>query len=93
MDLTAAAHPHESPPLVGGSHDFGTVTDRVCEISEWKTPKAWYVAFGISVATMLMLLGMIAYLAVSGLGVWGLNMPVAWGFAIVNFVFWVSTLR
>ena len=25
-----------------------------------------------------------------GLGVWGINQPVAWGFDIVNFVFWVG---
>lgn len=25
-----------------------------------------------------------------GVGVWGINIPVAWGFAIVNFVWWVG---
>ena len=33
---------------------------------------------------------MLAYLFVTGVGVWGLNNPVGWGWAIVNFVFWVG---
>ena len=27
---------------------------------------------------------------VRGVGVWGVNIPVAWGFAIVNFVWWIG---
>ena len=33
---------------------------------------------------------MILYLIFAGVGVWGVNNPVGWGFAIVNFVFWVG---
>ena len=33
---------------------------------------------------------MLAYLFGVGIGVWGLQNPVGWGFAIVNFVFWVG---
>ncbi len=93
MGLTAG-HPVEDAvtpaPLVLGSNDFGSVTDRVCEINEWKTPRAWYVAFGIALTLLGVLLAMVSYLVLAGLGVWGLNMPIAWGFAIVNFVFWVG---
>src|SRR5204862_1972581 len=32
----------------------------------------------------------IAYLLVEGIGIWGVNIPVAWGFAIVNFVWWIG---
>ena len=36
-------------------------------------------------------LGMsIAWLFYEGTGVWGINQPVAWGFAISNYVFWVA---
>ena len=37
-----------------------------------------------------MMFAMIAYLITTGIGVWGLNNPVGWGWAIVNFVFWVG---
>ncbi len=83
--------PRDRPRLVLGKHDFASVTDKVCGIAERpKPPKAWYVAFGISLM-MLGLLGLsVAYLFFAGVGVWGLNVPVAWGWAIVNFVFWVG---
>ena len=32
----------------------------------------------------------ILYLFITGVGVWGLNTPVGWGFDITNFVFWVG---
>ena len=39
---------------------------------------------------MLMCFAMIGYLISTGVGVWGLNHPIAWGWAIVNFVFWIG---
>ena len=32
----------------------------------------------------------VGYLLAKGVGIWGINMPVAWGFAIINFVWWVG---
>ena len=32
----------------------------------------------------------IGYLLIKGVGIWGINVPVAWGFAIVNFVWWIG---
>jgi Ni/Fe-hydrogenase subunit HybB-like protein len=78
-------------PYVQGNTDFGTVTDTVCRIIERPTPpKAWYIAFGVSVSFMGVLGLMLAYLVSEGVGVWGNNIPVAWAFDIVNFVFWVG---
>ena len=54
-------------------------------------PRAWYVAFAISVAVPRRASGpMIAYLIFTGVGVWNLNRPVGWAFDITNFVFWVG---
>jgi len=58
--------------------------------TEKKTPLAWYAAFGFASSIAGLLLIMIAYLVWNGTGVWGLNNPVGWGWAIVNFVFWVG---
>jgi len=77
-------------PLVQGSHDFHSITEMVCAVNERKTPKAWYVAFFAALCVLGLLGAMIAYLVYFGTGVWGLNNPVNWGFAIVNFVFWVG---
>src|SRR5262245_3142573 len=32
----------------------------------------------------------VTYLLVMGVGIWGINVPVGWGFAIVNFVWWIG---
>ena len=97
---TAALPPHGSGPpmvedprrretLVTGDHDFHSVTNMICRPVE-EVPRGWWIGFGISAAFLGLLIVMIAYLILVGLGVWGLNSPVGWGFAIVNFVWWVG---
>ncbi len=83
--------PGRPPTLITGDHNLTSMTDLVSGIAEArKPPRAWYIAFGISLTVTMILLAMIVYLFLLGTGVWGLQMPVAWGFAIVNFVFWVG---
>jgi hypothetical protein len=83
--------PTERAPLVLGADDDLSITEKVCRIVEAdKPPRAWYIAFGIA-ASLTGILGLlIAYLFAVGVGVWGLNRPVSWGFDITNFVFWVG---
>jgi len=83
--------PTQHTPLVLGDNDFTSLTDKVCGIVEKpRPPKAWYVAFAASTALTGVLFLMIGYLILTGVGVWGVNNPVGWGWAIVNFVFWVG---
>src|SRR5262249_9431694 len=49
-----------------------------------------YVAFGIAASWTTILGTMVLYLITTGVGVWGLNKPISWGFDITNFVFWVG---
>jgi len=78
------------PALVKGNHDFSSITALVTDINMRPTPKLWYVAFGISNLLLFVLLFSIAYLIWEGTGIWGLNQPVGWGWAIINFVWWVG---
>ncbi|MEP0845797.1 MAG: polysulfide reductase NrfD [Phycisphaerae bacterium] len=85
--------PRERAPLVGRDHDFRSLTDTVCNVTERpfrQVPIGWYIAFAISSSLTLVLGAMILYLFCTGVGVWGLNNPVGWGFDITNFVFWVG---
>ena len=83
--------PTTRSPLVLGGHDFTSVTDKVCGVAERpRPPRAWYIAFACTVSLTGMLGVMILYLVFTGVGVWGVNNPVGWGWAIVNFVFWVG---
>src|SRR5580704_19276718 len=80
--------PRFRAPLVTGGRDFTTVTNLVANVMERPAPpKAWYVGLGISLALLGLLGSMIGYLFLTGIGVWGNNQPVGWGFGIVNFVF------
>ena len=78
------------PAYVLNSHSLSWITNKVSSIVEDKMPRWWNVAFGVSFLTMMMCFVMIGYLFTTGVGVWGLNHPVAWGWAIVNFVFWIG---
>ena len=81
-----------APLVVGqGARDFGAVTEGVCQQNERpKPPKVWYLCFAISLVALSFLGIAIGYLFITGTGVWGINNPVAWGWAIVNFVWWVG---
>src|SRR5205814_4653204 len=50
----------------------------------------WWVGFALSFLLVMVLFFSIAYLLVRGVGIWGINVPVAWGFAIINFVWWIG---
>jgi molybdopterin-containing oxidoreductase family membrane subunit len=83
--------PTRPTPLILGGHTLTSLTDKVCGIAEKReTPLAWYLAITASSSLTLVMVAMIGYLVTTGVGVWGLNNPVGWGWAIVNFVFWVG---
>ena len=84
------SHDPSGEPLIGGNQTFATVTEKICKIVEIKTKPIWYIAL-LGVGSLLaIMLGSIGYLIFEGIGIWGLNNPVGWGWAIVNFVFWVG---
>ncbi len=78
------------PPLLGGNQTFASITAKVSEIAERKTTLPWLLMLGTASSLLLVLFGSIGWLVFEGLGIWGINIPVGWGFAIVNFVFWVG---
>ncbi len=89
LDNTSDDPTRRAPLAIG--HDLVTLTDRVCGIVEAKKPpRWWYIALAASIGWLAMLGAMVTYLIVTGVGVWGVNIPVGWGFAIINFVFWVG---
>ena len=88
--LAVSAPAVETEVLITGGQSFKTVTDKISSIVEGKTPQAWYVGFGVAVSVLMILLGSVGFLIWEGTGIWGLNNPVGWGWAIVNFVFWVG---
>jgi Ni/Fe-hydrogenase subunit HybB-like protein len=77
--------------VIGPGHTPGSITDKISEIVlARKTPKGWWIGFGISFLLMNLLFVAVAHLLITGIGIWGVNIPVAWGFAIINFVWWIG---
>jgi len=90
IDGTLIDDPSVRAPLVLGNRDFHSVTNTICGWIEQPTPRWWLPAFLLSANIAGLGTVMIIYLIITGVGVWGLQNPVAWGWAIVNFVWWVG---
>ena len=79
------------PPVIGPGHNFDTVTDKIAD-AVLKRPigLGWLAGLAVGM-TLLAILGMaVTYLFLRGVGIWGIEVPVAWGFAIINFVWWIG---
>src|SRR6266853_1976654 len=81
----------KSAPVIEPGHTFGSVTDKISSIVLTRpTSNGWFVGFGVAFLLLMMLLFAIGYLFVKGVGIWGVTIPIGWGFAIVNFVWWIG---
>jgi Ni/Fe-hydrogenase subunit HybB-like protein len=80
-----------SQEIIGPGYTYATVTDKISSIVlSRKITLGWLFGFGVSFMLVMLLLYAITYLLLEGIGIWGVNVPVAWGFAIVNFVWWIG---
>ncbi|MBN3035979.1 MAG: polysulfide reductase NrfD [Bacteroidales bacterium] len=77
-------------PLVLGNKSYGQITAEILRPQEEKPALWWFMAMGIS--TILLLAGLWAiYTTVSqGIGTWGVNNSIGWGWGIINFVWWIG---
>lgn len=78
-------------PVVAPGHTPATVTDKIAgTVLTPHTPKGWFFGFAIGFALLQLLLVGVSWLLYRGVGVWGINNPVGWGFDIINFVWWIG---
>ncbi len=89
MSASTATHPHE--PWIRGDQTYGSIGDAINAFPlrrgfGWP----WLAAFGMALSLMMLGLMSVAWLLFRGVGVWGINIPVGWGFAIINFVWWIG---
>src|SRR5262245_48234005 len=52
--------------------------------------RTWWTLFILSALGTLLFAFTITYTFAKGIGTWGNNIPVAWAFAITNFVWWIG---
>jgi Ni/Fe-hydrogenase subunit HybB-like protein len=78
-------------PIIGPGYNYASVTDKISAIVlNRRTPKWWMLGFATSFLLVMMLLVAVTYLFAVGTGIWGINIPIGWGFAIINFVWWIG---
>ena len=95
--MSAGQPPIDSPeisrltPVLGPGHTYASVTDKISAIVLTRpTSLGWYIGFLIAFSLFGMLNIAIGWLMIKGVGIWGINIPIGWGFAIVNFVWWIG---
>lgn len=78
--------------LLPGQQSYSKIDDQITSLilDNKRHPKIWYVMVALGGGGALMLLTSIAWLVFQGIGIWGNNQPVGWGFDIINFVWWIG---
>lgn len=77
-------------PLVLGNKSLKQVTDDVCAPLERFPSKNWVAMFLGAKTLLLFYICILASVVGVGIGLLGVNSPVAWGTMIVTFVFWIG---
>jgi molybdopterin-containing oxidoreductase family membrane subunit len=86
-----AAGKHAAAPILGPGHTYASVTDKISALVlvrpyNWR----WFLGMGVGFVLTMVLFTSITVLLLRGVGIWGIDVPVMWGFAIVNFVWWIG---
>src|SRR3981189_1823994 len=78
-------------PVIEPGYTFGSVTEKISAIVLTRpASNGWFLGFGVAFMMTMMMLYAIGYLFLKGIGIWGVTIPIGWGFAIVNFVWWIG---
>ncbi len=77
--------------VIAPGHTFKSVTEEVSRIVLTShTPLGWWFGFMLASTAVGILTICVTWLFLKGVGIWAVTIPVAWGFAIVEFVWWIG---
>ena len=78
-------------PFLAPGNTFTSITNKITGIVlTRRTPLAWFIGFFIGFLLLQSLMVSLVWILLKGVGVWGINQPIGWGFAIINFVWWIG---
>ncbi|HZQ20949.1 MAG TPA: NrfD/PsrC family molybdoenzyme membrane anchor subunit [Terriglobales bacterium] len=81
----------DKAPVIVPGHTFATITDKIASIVLRRPiTNGWLFGFAICFLILQWFLLAVCWLFYKGVGVWGVNIPIGWGFAIVSFVWWIG---
>jgi molybdopterin-containing oxidoreductase family membrane subunit len=92
MSVTQNLPPgHEPEPWIEPGHTYASVTDKISSVVLTRPLGiGWLLGFAFLFGIVMVLNLAIGWLITKGVGIWGINIPIGWGFAIVNFVWWIG---
>src|SRR5881398_2003395 len=81
----------QKAPVIQPGHNFASLNEKIGGIVLKRPIKGgWILGMFICFVILQWFLLAVCWLFYKGVGVWGVNVPVGWGFAIVNFVWWIG---
>ena len=81
---------HPDHDLIQGEWTERSLVEKLLEPVEKPPPRPWKVVAAVGFVLTLAWLYAIFVTFTKGLGTWGINQPVVWGFDIVHFVWWIG---
>ena len=80
-----------SAPVLAPGHTYATITDKISAIVLLqKTRRGWWLGLFIGFSLFMLLNLALGAILLIGVGQFGINIPIGWGFDIVNFVWWIG---
>src|SRR5215469_7655413 len=91
MSITLPSELPAEAPVIAPDVTLTSLSEEVSDrVLMPRAPLWWWIGFGISFLLLIALLVQMGWLFVNGIGVWGVDIPVAWGFALVEYVWWIA---
>jgi Ni/Fe-hydrogenase subunit HybB-like protein len=83
--------PPDLEPVVGPGETMPSIDQTIARVPlTHPRPRFWWAGFLVAFLLVIGLVTSIGWLLIRGIGIWGVNIPIAWGFAITNFVWWIG---
>ncbi len=94
MATEQAEAPHTTkndPPTIVPTQTYESVNQQIGGIVlHGGVSFGWVASLLLAFGLLMIFMLAVTWLLIRGIGTWGVNIPVAWGFAIVNFVWWIG---
>jgi molybdopterin-containing oxidoreductase family membrane subunit len=85
-----APPPPPSDPVIAAPHTYDSVTTHINRHVRKPVSRTWLVGVAVAFALFMLFNAAVTWLFIRGVGIWGVNIPVGWGLAITNFVWWIG---
>jgi molybdopterin-containing oxidoreductase family membrane subunit len=89
MNVPAVA-PRADDHLLARGHTDTTISQKIGALALRPNGKLWWLALVLALLFTLAFVVGVGELLKKGVGIWGINIPVAWAFALINYVWWIA---